>query len=166
MSVLAEDLYFMNVALERAREALTVGEIPVGAVLVSNNRILGAAYNRRLVDKSPFAHAEMLAMEGASGLLQNWRFDHCSLYVTLEPCPMCAGAIVQTRISRVVYGASDPKAGAGGTLYNILCDPRLLHRCQVKSGVLAEESRALLREYFQNKRKCKGKTGQSEQFVL
>ena len=162
MSVSAEDVFFINSALEQARAALDIGDPPVGAVAVCDNRILSAAYNRRLVDQSPFAHAEMLAMQGAAGLLQNWRFDDCTLYVTLEPCPMCAGAIVQTRIARVVYGASDPKAGAGGTLYNILNDPRSPHRCQVESGVLASESLALLREYFQNKRKRQWKTGQSE----
>lgn len=162
MSVSAEDVFFMNVALAQARAALDIGEIPVGAVVICGNRVLSAAYNRRLVDKSPFAHAEMLAMQNAADVLQNWRFDNCTLYVTLEPCPMCAGAVVQTRIARVVYGASDPKAGAGGTLYNVLCDPRLSHRCQVESGVLAEESRALLREYFQNKRKRTWKTGQPE----
>lgn len=160
MSVSHRDIEFMNAALEQAREALRVGEIPVGAVLVSGDRILAAAYNRRLEDKSPFAHAEMLAMSGASALLQNWRFDGCTLYVTLEPCPMCAGAIVQTRVARVVYGAPDPRAGAGGTLYNILDDPRQPHRCRVEVGVLAEESRGLLREYFQNRRRLGGKTGQ------
>ncbi|MDR3279736.1 MAG: tRNA adenosine(34) deaminase TadA [Synergistaceae bacterium] len=149
-----DDLYFMREALNEARAALSCGEIPVGAVLVSENEIIGRGFNRRVSQASPFAHAETRALEDAGKRMGNWRFDGCALYVTLEPCPMCAGAIVQTRVARVVYGAADPKAGAGGTLYDILRDPRMPHRCSVTALVLADESREMLREFFQSKRRA------------
>jgi tRNA(adenine34) deaminase len=147
-----EDALFMKAALDEARLALSRGEIPVGAVLVSRGEIIGRGGNGRALRSMPFAHAEMIAIAEAGESLGTWRFDDCTLYVTLEPCPMCAGAIVQTRVRRVVYGASDPRAGAAGTLYDILRDIRMPHRCEVASGLAAAESRALLRKFFRSRR--------------
>jgi tRNA(adenine34) deaminase len=152
MTTITEDLYFMNTALEDARKAMSGGEIPVGAVVDCGDEIIGRGSNARLLDKMPFAHAEMSALSEAGTSLGRWRFDGCTLYVTLEPCPMCAGAIIQTRVSRVVFGASDPKAGAGGTLYDILRDPRMPHRCEVTRGILAAESVELLQKFFRSRR--------------
>jgi tRNA(adenine34) deaminase len=153
------DICFMREALSEAREALGRGEIPVGAVVVKDGSIVGRGRNGRARETKPFAHAEIRALEDAGANLRTWRFDGCTLYVTLEPCPMCAGAMVQTRVSRVVYGASDPRAGAAGTLYDILRDPRMPHRCHVERGILAEESSGLLSEFFINRRKAIQKAG-------
>lgn len=150
---LLEDIEFMNQALLEARKALDRGEIPVGAIIVQRGEIIGRGSNDRLRGALPFAHAEMTALAEAGERLASWRFDDCTLYVTLEPCPMCAGAISQTRVGRVVYGARDPRAGAAGTLYNILRDPRMAHRCIVKAGVLAQESADLLQKFFRERRK-------------
>jgi tRNA(adenine34) deaminase len=146
------DEYFMKEALLEARDALSRGEIPVGAVMVSEGIIVGRGHNRRGPGVPPFAHAEMCALSDAGENLCRARFDGCTLYITLEPCPMCAGAIMQTRVSRVVYGAKDPLAGAAGTLYDILRDPRMTHKCEVTSGVLASEASELLRKFFRAKR--------------
>ena len=146
------DLDFMRQALCEAREAMRRGEIPVGAVVVCGGEIVGRGGNARMLRTLPFAHAEMTALMAAGEALKRWRFDDCTLYVTLEPCPMCAGAIVQTRVSRVVFGAADPRAGAGGSLYDILNDPRLPHRCRVATGILASESAELLRAFFRSRR--------------
>lgn len=150
-----DDIEFMRKALEKARDAFERGEIPVGAVMVKDDRIVGRGSNNRLADASPFAHAEMQAIAEAGKELSSWRFDGCTLYSTLEPCPMCAGAIVQTRIQRVVYGARDPRAGAAGSLYNILRDPRMAHRCVVIPGIMAEESSRLLWDFFQAQREVR-----------
>ena len=139
------DAFFMKIALEEAYDAMRNGEIPVGALLTRGEEIVGRGSNRRLIDRMPFAHAEMCALSDAGETLEAWRFDGCTLYVTLEPCPMCAGAIVQTRVSRVVFGAEDPKAGAAGSLYNILQDPRMTHRCALTGGIMAEECAKPLR---------------------
>src|SRR3990172_4201362 len=129
---------FMRLAYEQARAALAEDEVPVGAVIVRGGRVIAAAHNQREQLRDPTAHAEMLAITQAAQALGNWRLDGCTLYVTLEPCPMCAGAIVLARIPRVVYGVADPKAGAANTLYQLLNDPRLNHRAEVIGGVLAE----------------------------
>ena len=142
----------MRHALELARQAAENGEVPVGAILVSGDVRIAEASNLREQCGNPIAHAEMLAIQAASEKIGNWRFTDTTLYVTLEPCPMCAGAIVLARIPKVVYGATDPKSGAAGTLYNILQDERLNHRVEVVSGVLAEESSALLKSFFQQRR--------------
>ena len=142
----------MRQALELAKQAAEKGEVPVGAVLVSNDVRIAGASNLRERSGSPIAHAEMLVIQAASEKIGNWRFVDTTLYVTLEPCPMCAGAIVLARIPKVVYGAADPKSGAAGTLYNILQDERLNHRVELVSGVLAEESSALLKSFFQERR--------------
>ena len=150
------DLFWMGQALELAKQAAEKGEVPVGAILVSNGVCIAEASNLREQSGSPIAHAEMLVIQAASEKIGNWRFVDTTLYVTLEPCPMCAGAIVLARIPKVVYGATDPKSGAAGTLYNILQDERLNHRVELVSGVLADESSALLKTFFQERRqKCK-----------
>ena len=143
----------MAQALELAQQASEKGEVPVGAILVREDVRIAEAHNLREKRGSPIAHAEMLAIQAASEKIGNWRFTDTTLYVTLEPCAMCAGAIVLARIPKVVYAASDPKAGAAGTLYNILQDERLNHRVEVVSGVLADESSALLKSFFQQRRR-------------
>ena len=142
------DEAFMQQALALAREAATLGEVPVGAVAVFDGKVIGTGFNRREVDRNPFAHAEMLALEAASKVLGAWRLTGVTLYVTLEPCAMCAGAMVQGRVTRLVFGTSDPKAGAVGSLYNLVEEPRHNHRVQVTGGILADESRDLLKDFF------------------
>ncbi|RKU24373.1 tRNA adenosine(34) deaminase TadA [Candidatus Poribacteria bacterium] len=146
------DRFWMRHALELARQAAENGEVPVGAILVRDEVLIAEASNLREQRGNPIAHAEMLAIQAASEKIGDWRFTDTTLYVTLEPCPMCAGAIVLARIPKVVYAATDPKSGAAGTLYNILQDERLNHRVEVTSGVLAEESSALLKSFFQQRR--------------
>ena len=139
---------WMGRALDQARRAFEADEVPIGAVVVHEEQVIGEGFNQREMLSDPTAHAEMIAITQAAQALGSWRLLDCTLYVTLEPCPMCAGAIVQARIPRVIYGASDPKAGACHTLYSITDDPRLNHRATVLGGVLQEECRALLQEFF------------------
>jgi tRNA(adenine34) deaminase len=146
------DDYYMRLALREAERATRHGDVPIGAVIVLDGDVIGAAGNERELRKSPLAHAEMIAIEQAAGHMGSWRLLNTVLYVTLEPCPMCAGAIVQARIPRLVYGATDEKAGAAGTLYNICQDDRLNHCLDMTSGLLAEDSAALLRQFFQARR--------------
>jgi tRNA(adenine34) deaminase len=144
----------MEMALEEAGLAIDEEEVPVGAVIVSMERgLIARAHNEREKLQDPTAHAEMIAITQAAQALRSWRLEECVLYVTLEPCPMCAGAIVQARLPLVVYGTTDPKAGACHTLYQITADPRLNHRAQVISGVLAERCAALLSDFFTSRRK-------------
>lgn len=142
-------------ALDLARAAAAIGEVPVGAVITRDDQILAEAHNRRETDKSPFAHAEFLAIQQACTRINDWRLERCTLYITLEPCPMCAGLIVNARIPRVVFAAPDPKAGAAGTLMNLLKDPRLNHRCEVVKGLLATEASELLTSFFRALRSAK-----------
>jgi tRNA(adenine34) deaminase len=142
----------MKLALEQAEAAAAADEAPIGAVIVQHGRVLATARNEREALRDPTAHAEMIAITQAAAALNNWRLEQCTLYVTLEPCPMCAGAIVQARIPRVVYGAVDPKAGAVRSLYRLLEDSRLNHRCEVVEGVLAEPCGRVLSEFFKRKR--------------
>jgi tRNA(adenine34) deaminase len=142
----------MAVALEQAREAYALGEVPVGAVVVQDGRIIARAFNLRETRRDPTAHAERLALTLAGEALGTWRLEGCTLYVTLEPCPMCAGAIVQARIARVVYAAADPKAGACDSLYRLVNDPRLNHRAIITRGVLAEPCSELLSQFFRERR--------------
>lgn len=146
------DSNFMRRALELAAIAAAKGEVPVGALVVHDNQVIAEAYNEREGLPSALAHAEMLALERATAQLGRWRLLGCTLYVTLEPCVMCAGAAVQARVNRVVYGATDPKAGAVQSLYKILQDDRLNHRPEVTSGILANECGAILSEFFRQKR--------------
>jgi tRNA(adenine34) deaminase len=143
---------FMRWALEEAERCIPLGDVPVGAVMVRGGEIIFGAGNRREHAKDPTAHAEMIAMQGVARILHSWHLDGCTLYVTLEPCAMCAGAIVLSRLDRVVYGAADPKAGFAGSLGDIVRDPRLNHRAEVTSGVLADDSSEILRAFFRDRR--------------
>lgn len=151
LSLQAHD-WFMQQALDQARRAFDADEVPVGAVIVHQDRVIAAAHNLRETLNDPTAHAEMIALTQAAEALGHWRLLDCTLYVTLEPCPMCAGAVVQARLPRVIYGATDPKAGACHTLYQITSDPRLNHQSLVVGGVLQDECRALLQEFFARQR--------------
>jgi tRNA(adenine34) deaminase len=142
----------MRLALALAREAMSLGEVPVGAVIVRDGRVLSQAFNLREILRDPTAHAERLALTLAGRALGTWRLDGCRLFVTLEPCPMCAGAIVQARLAAVVYGASDPKAGACRSLFRLVDDRRLNHRAEVRGGMLANECGELLSQFFQARR--------------
>jgi tRNA(adenine34) deaminase len=153
------DVEPMRRALELAREAMALGEVPVGAVVVREGRVIAQAFNLRETTHDPTAHAERLALALAGRALGSWRLDGCTLYVTLEPCPMCAGAVVQGRIARVVYGAADPKAGACDSLYRLASDPRFNHRAEVRGGVLAEECADLLSRFFLARRPARAGTG-------
>jgi len=144
--------HFMQLALEEARAALDEDEVPIGAVIVHEERVIARAHNQREQLRDPTAHAEMIAITQAAASRGSWRLEGCTLYVTLEPCPMCAGAILQARILTVVYGAADAKAGAVRTLYQLLEDPRLNHRCLIVPGVLADACGRVLSEFFQQQR--------------
>ncbi len=146
----------MRQALEEAREALARGEVPVGAVLVAGNRVISRSHNLRETTGDPTAHAEILAIREAARQLGTWRLDGTTMYVTLEPCPMCAGALVLARVEKLVFGASDPRAGATGTLYNIVQDGRLNHRLEVMGGILEKECQELLRTFFRDLRHPEG----------
>lgn len=152
----ADDERFIRAALAEAWAAYEEGEVPIGAVVVHEGRIIGRGHNQRETLNDPTAHAEMIAITAAAAHLQSWRLEDCTLYVTLEPCPMCAGAIVQGRVPRLVFGATDPKAGACVTLYQLLTDPRLNHRVQITPSVLPAESAAILQQFFAEQR-AKGK---------
>ncbi len=142
----------MRIALDQAGIAEEHGDVPIGAVIVYEGRILAKAYNQREQLQDPTAHAEIVALTQASAALETWRLHGCTIYVTLEPCPMCAGALVLARVDRLVYGCDDPKTGACKSLYNIVQDSRLNHRIHMTSGVLAQECSSQLRVFFQRKR--------------
>jgi tRNA(adenine34) deaminase len=146
------DAWFMRLALREAQRALAHDDVPIGAVLVHSGEVLAAAHNERELRADPTAHAEILALRGASRALGSWRLLDCTLYVTLEPCAMCAGAIVLARVSRLVFGATDPKAGAAGSVLDVLAEPRLNHRPEVLAGVLAPDCGQLLSEFFAARR--------------
>jgi len=146
------DEQFMRLAIESAKIAEENGDVPIGAVIVYQNKVIGKAYNQREQLKDPTAHAEIIALTQAAAALESWRLNGCAMYVTLEPCPMCAGALVLARIDRLVYGCDDPKTGAVKSLYNIVTDGRLNHRLEITSGVLADECMQLLQQFFQNRR--------------
>jgi tRNA(adenine34) deaminase len=145
-----EDL--IRAALDEAKAAALEGEVPVGAVIEVDGKILSRAHNKRERTADPTAHAELLAIREAAARLGSWRMEKATLAVTMEPCPMCAGAIVNARIARLIYGCSDPKAGSVFSLYNIVQDPRLNHEVEVVDGVLVDECKALLEEFFETKR--------------
>lgn len=148
----AGDAYFMELAMTQAKEAAAKGEVPVGAVVVCGGQVVGAGHNRRETLQSPLAHAEIAAIEAASRRLGSWRLTECDLYVTLEPCVMCAGAILQARLRRLVFGATDPKTGACGSVVDLFAEPRLNHHTAVTGGVLADECGAVLRRFFAERR--------------
>ncbi|MGO4539430.1 tRNA adenosine(34) deaminase TadA [Paenibacillus sp. 2TAB19] len=147
-----EDQAWMTEAIAEARKAEQIGEVPIGAIIVRNNEIIGRGYNLRETHNDPTAHAEMVAIRDATERIGAWRLLDCTLYVTLEPCPMCAGAIVQSRVKRVVYGTTDPKAGCAGTLMNLLQEPRFNHETELTSGILQQECASLLTQFFRKLR--------------
>jgi tRNA(adenine34) deaminase len=149
---LHSDEYFMREALRQAAKAYEAGEVPVGAVIVREGRVIARAFNQVELLKDATAHAEMLALTQAEEVIGDWRLADCTLYVTKEPCPMCAGAVVHTRLARVVFGASDPKAGAAGGALNLLQFPTLNHRCTITGGVCEKDCRALLQNFFTEQR--------------
>ena len=149
---MADDLYFMQVALDEARASADAGEVPIGAVLVLNDAVLARSGNRTIRDNDPTAHAEIIVIREASRLLSNYRLAGTVLYVTLEPCTMCAGAIVQARVPRLVYAADDPKGGAFRSCFELLTSPKLNHQVEVTSGILAEDAAALLQSFFASRR--------------
>ncbi len=155
-----DDIYFMNQALALAQEAAAQGEIPVGALVVHQPEngepvIIGRGYNRRESGYDPTAHAEIVAIRQAAEHLKQWRLLNCALYVTLEPCPMCAGAIVNARLPKLVYGCTDPKAGAVDTLFKLCSDQRLNHRVEVISGLLTTDCSQILKDFFTHRRRSK-----------
>lgn len=147
-----QDERYMQAAIDAAGIAEENADVPIGAVVVYKGQIIGRAYNQREQLKDPTAHAEIIALTQAAAFLESWRLGGCTIYVTLEPCAMCAGALVLGRLDRLVYGCDDPKAGACGSLYNIVQDERLNHRLEITAGVLADECTALLSNFFQQKR--------------
>ena len=149
---MTSDERFMRLALDQAREALNHGDVPIGAVVVAGDEVVAAAGNRREAHRDPTAHAEILALRAAALALDSRHLDRASIYVTLEPCAMCAGALVLARVGRLVYGCPDPRAGAAYSLYNIPQDPRLNHEVEITTGVLADESSSLLRSFFDRRR--------------
>ena len=146
------DKQYMRIAIDQAKIAEENGDVPIGAVIVHKNQIIAKAYNQREQLQDPTAHAEIIALTQASAALENWHLNGCTMYVTLEPCPMCAGALVLSRMDKLVYGCDDPKTGAVKSLYNIVTDERLNHRLEVTSGVLADECAKQLQDFFQHRR--------------
>jgi len=162
----ALDLKFMQRAYELAQQAETINEIPVGAVVVADNKIISEGYNQSITLNDPSAHAEMVAVRQAGIALQNYRLLDCTLYVTLEPCPMCAGLLVHSRIKRVVYATTDLKTGAAGSAFNLLCDDKHNHQIEVHSGVMAEQSSQLLSAFFKRRRAEKKALKKKNQLAL
>ena len=152
---LHSDDYFMGEALRQAAKAYAAGEVPVGAVIVREGRVIARAFNQVELLKDATAHAEMLALTQAEQAVGDWRLTDCTLYVTKEPCPMCAGAVVHTRLARVVFGVEDPKGGAAGGAMNLLQFPTLNHRCEITPGLRREECRAMLQNFFSEQRRLK-----------
>lgn len=153
MAMIPPHDHFLRQALKEAERAFDEGEVPVGAVVVREGQVIGRGHNRREALADPTAHAELLAITAAANSLGDWRLEGCTLYVTKEPCPMCAGAIVNGRLERLVFGAWDEQAGCCGSLYQLCRDPRFSHQVKVTGGVLEQECRALLREFYRGKRK-------------
>ncbi|MEQ1593135.1 MAG: tRNA adenosine(34) deaminase TadA [Thiobacillaceae bacterium] len=154
-----DDEDWMRAALELARSGAHVGEVPVGAVVVKDGEIIGRGYNQPISGHDPTAHAEIMALRDAAAHLQNYRLSDCTLYVTMEPCVMCAGAILHARIARLVYGAREYKTGAHGSVLDVFAEPRLNHHCDVQGAVLADECAALISGFFEARRQAKKGTG-------
>lgn len=148
-----EDIKYMKEAIRQAKKAEAIGEVPIGCVIVCQEEIIGRGYNKRNLKGSTLAHAEMLAIQKASKKLGDWRLEECTIYITLEPCPMCAGAIVQARIPKVVIGAMNPKAGCAGSILNLLEERRFNHQAETRRGLLEEECRKLMTEFFKKLRR-------------
>ena len=154
---MVNDEYYMKLAIEEAKKAQKLGEVPIGAIIVKNNEVIARSHNLRETAQLPTAHAEHIAIERASKVVGSWRLEECKLYVTLEPCVMCAGAIVMSRIPKVVYGATDPKGGCSGSLMNLLEESQFNHRAEIVKGVLEQECGDLLRNFFRELRLKKSK---------
>ena len=150
-----DDKFYMQLAIEEAKKAEYLGEVPIGAVIVLDGEVIASAHNLRETTQSAITHAELLAIEKACQKIGSWRLEEAELYVTLEPCPMCSGAIILSRVERVIYGAKDPKAGCAGTLMNLLEDSRFNHQSEVVSGVLEEECGKMLSDFFRELRQRK-----------
>ncbi|MGM0924739.1 MAG: tRNA adenosine(34) deaminase TadA [Bacillota bacterium] len=150
-----KDTVYMELAIKEALKAKAIGEVPIGAVIVHNDEVVGSGYNLRESEQRSIAHAEMIAIDQACATMGTWRLEDATLYVTLEPCPMCAGAIVLSRVKRVVYGAADPKGGCAGTLMNLLDEKRFNHQVEVVKGILEEECGLMLSDFFRDLRKQK-----------
>ncbi|MFC4182702.1 tRNA adenosine(34) deaminase TadA [Saccharococcus thermophilus] len=155
------DEYYMRLAIEEAKKAEQMGEVPIGAVIVQDGRVIARSHNLRETEQRAIAHAEILAIDEACKATRSWRLEDATLYVTLEPCAMCAGAIVLARVKRVVFGASDPKGGCAGTLMNLLQEERFNHQVEVTSGVLGDECGQMLSNFFRKLREKKKNVGQS-----
>lgn len=147
------DEKYMREAIKQARKAAKIDEVPIGCVIVYDDKIIARGYNRRNTDKSTLAHAEIIAIRKAAKVIGDWRLEDCTMYITLEPCPMCAGAIVQARIPRVVVGAMNPKAGCAGSVINLLQMEGFNHKAELTSGVLVDECRTMLQDFFKEMRK-------------
>ncbi|MBR1893417.1 MAG: tRNA adenosine(34) deaminase TadA [Lachnospiraceae bacterium] len=149
---MTDDERFMKQAITQAKKASRIGEVPIGCVIVYEGKVIGRGYNRRTTDKSTLAHAEIAAIKKATKVMGDWRLEDCTLYVTLEPCPMCAGAIVQSRMKRCVIGTMSPKSGCAGSILNLLDEPQFNHRVEIESGVLADECSDILKVFFKELR--------------
>jgi len=156
MNISQQDEHFMELALEQARQALRLDEVPIGAVIVKNEKVIATGYNLRETHQDPTAHAEMIALRSAASRLGSWRLEDAKIYVTLEPCAMCTGALVQARISQLIFGAHDPKSGTVGSIYNLAKEESFNHQIRIKSGILKQECGQLLRDFFQELRIRKG----------
>lgn len=152
MKKLTNEEKYMKEALKQAKKAMSIGEVPIGCVIVYQDRIIGRGYNRRMTDKTALAHAELTAIRKANKIIGDWRLDECKMYVTLEPCQMCAGAIVQSRIAEVYIGAMNPKAGCAGSILDLLHVDKFNHQCRVESGILSQECSQLLTSFFRELR--------------
>ena len=150
--MLSQDEKYMKEAIRQAKKAYALEEVPIGCVIVYEGKIIGRGYNRRTTDKDPLAHAEMIAMKKASKKMNDWRLENCTMYVTLEPCQMCAGAIVQARIKKVVMGCMNPKAGCAGSILNLLNIEQFNHQVEQETGVLGEECSSLMKQFFKELR--------------
>lgn len=155
MKKLTDDERFMKEAIRQARKAYAIGEVPIGCVIVYEGRVIARGYNRRTIDKNTLAHAELLAIRKASRKLDDWRLEGCTMYVTLEPCQMCSGAIIQARIPKVVVGCMNPKAGCAGSILNLLDVPKFNHQAELVTGVLEEECSQMMKEFFKELREKK-----------
>jgi tRNA(adenine34) deaminase len=152
INITEQDEKYMRLAIDQAKIAEENGDVPIGVVIVCKNQIIAKAYNQREQLQDPTAHAEIIALTQAAAALENWHMNGCTMYVTLEPCPMCAGALVLSRMDKLIYGCDDPKTGAVKSLYTIVTDERLNHRLEVTSGVLADECAKQLQDFFQQRR--------------
>ena len=159
---MTENEGFMKEAIRQAKKAYAIGEVPIGCVIVRDGKIISRGYNRRTIDKNTLAHAELAAIKKASKKLDDWRLEGCTMYVTLEPCQMCAGALVQSRIDRVVVGCMNPKAGCAGSILNLLQMPEFNHQVELETGVLEEECSQMMKDFFRELREAKKTKKQEE----